>query len=56
MKNAHAAGERGGFPAGDRHGVDVAEEVEDNGLAVGADVEGHPVALAGGEVERACGL
>jgi hypothetical protein len=44
----------GGWCAyGDGQGVDVAEEVEQDLLAVGRDVDVHPRALVGGEGERA---
>ena len=38
-------GKLGRLAAGDRHGVEVTEQIEDNGLAVGAHVERHPGAL-----------
>ena len=47
----HAPGERRGGAPGDRQGVEVAEEVEDQCLAVGTDVDRHPRAFgeAGGD-------
>ena len=47
----HALGEGRRGAAGDGHGVEIAEEIEDEGLAVGAHVDRHPGAFgeAGGD-------
>ena len=52
----HAARERRRFAAGDRNGVEVAEMVEDDRLAVGTDVERQPASDVRGELDRALGL
>ena len=41
--------EGGGLPAADRQSIDIAEQVEHNGLTIGTHVQGHPGALGGGE-------
>ena len=46
----HARGDGAGLAAADRHDIDVAQHVEDDGLAVRADVERHPGAA--GDVDR----
>ena len=51
----HALGERCSGAAGDRECVEVAEEVEDEGLAVGADVDRHPRALGEAGLDGAAG-
>ena len=38
----HAEGERHGVAAGDRYGVEIAKQVEDDGASVGRDVDGEP--------------
>ena len=48
-------GEGDGLAARDRHLVDRAEEVEDDGGAVGRDVDAHPCAFSGVEGEFANG-
>ena len=50
MSHAMPRGERLRLAAGDRHRVEIAEEVEDDLLAVGADVEAHPRPF--GDVDR----
>ena len=49
---AGAAGDAGRRAAGDRQGVEVAEDLEDDGPAIGGDVERDPGRLVGGEAER----
>ena len=51
-----AGQERGRGAACDGEGVEVAEQVEDEGGAVGADVDRDPRAFAGGEADLAGGL
>src|SRR5690606_24346751 len=48
-----AARQARGLAARDRQRVEVAQQVEDDRLAVRADVEAHPRAAAGGELDRA---
>lgn len=45
-----AGGEGRGVAAFDGDGVEVAEQIEDDGAAVGADIEGEPGALGDGDV------
>ena len=52
----HAAGEARGFAAGYGHGVQVAEQVEDERAAVGRDIHAHPRAFRGGERVGASGF
>ena len=52
----HAAVDQLGFAALDRQRVDVAEQLEHDGLAVGRDVQRQPGALIGGEFDFAVGL
>ena len=51
-----AGHEGGGGAALDGEGVEVAEQVEDEGGAVGADVDGDPRAAVGAEVDLAGGF
>ncbi len=50
---ARSAGERARVSSGDGQGVEVAQEVEEQGLAVGGNVDGHPRAVAHFERHRA---
>ena len=45
-----------GLPAGDRHSVKIAQEIEQDGPAITRDVERKPGAFIGGEVELSLGF
>ena len=49
---AHAARDARGFAAGDRDRIQVAEDVEDDRLPIGRDVERDPRRFVGRELER----
>ena len=51
--DAAVLGERLGVAALSGDSVDVSQEVEDDPAAVGGDVEGHPSALLGREIDLA---